>query len=54
MVDKKEKEAHGNMSNQEFVSTIINLQKNINGVEITGSTREERIAKMRALFSKNR
>ena len=52
MVDKKEKETHGNMSSQEFVSTIINLQKNIGGVEITGSTRDERITKMRALFSK--
>lgn len=53
MADKKEKQTHGNMSNQEFVSTIINLQKNVSGVEITGSTREVRIAKMKTLFSKN-
>ncbi len=44
MADKKEKETYGNMSSQEFVSTIINLQKNIGGVEITGSTRDERIS----------
>ncbi len=38
------------MSSHEFFLSVVNIQKSVAGVEITGATKEERIEKMKKLF----